>query len=122
MSVVLLISIVPFSYHGLLELWHGDKRQKTVATKEQPRREDLSIHKMEWQVDTEMFLDEYLHWEVGFASLPDSSDVSPSSPFREKGGRMHGLLRPSTWPPTSGPTGGHLCHPGSGALDQQGRN
>ena len=28
------------------------------------RSEDLSIHDMEWQMDIEMFLDEYLHWEV----------------------------------------------------------
>ena len=35
---------------------------------------------------------------------------------------MHGLLRPSTWPPTSGPAGRHLSSPGSGAPDQQGRN
>ena len=35
---------------------------------------------------------------------------------------MHDLPRPLTWPPTSGPAGGHLCHPGSGALNQQGRD
>ena len=37
------------------------KSQKTLATKEQVRREDLSICEMEWQMDIEMFLDEYLH-------------------------------------------------------------
>ena len=58
----------------------------------------------------------------GVASTPNSSgDVSPSNPFVEKGGGMHGLLRPLTWPPMSGPTGRCLHHPGSGALDQQGK-
>ena len=28
------------------------------------RREDLSIHEMEWQMDIEIFLDEYPCWEV----------------------------------------------------------
>ena len=55
----------------------------------------------------------------GFALPPNSSgDVPPSSPFREEGGRMHEPLRPPTWPPT----GGHLCCPGSGAPNQQGRD
>ena len=34
--------------------------------------EDLSIHEMEWQMDIEMFLDEYLHWEVGGFHHPQS--------------------------------------------------
>ena len=59
----------------------------------------------------------------GVASAPNSSgDVLPSSPFGEKGGRIHDLLRPPTWPPMFGPIGGHLCCPGSGALNHQGRN
>ena len=52
------------------------------------------------------FLDKYPHWEAGGCITPNSSgDVPPSSPFREKGGRMHDLPRPPTWPPMSGPTG-----------------
>ena len=60
-------------------------------------------------------------WVV--SSPPNSSgDVPPSSPLGEKGGGMHDPLGLLTWPPTSGPTGRYLCHPGSGALDQQGRD
>ena len=35
---------------------------------------------------------------------------------------MHDLLRPLTWPPTSGPAGRCPHCPGSRAPDQQGRN
>ena len=70
MLLILNISTVPFSYHGLLELSYGDKRQKTLAAKEQVRREGLSICKMEHQMDAEMFLDEYWHWEVGEFHYP----------------------------------------------------
>ena len=48
--------------------------------------------------------------------------LPPSSLFGEKGGRMHDLPRLPRWPPASGPIGGCLCHPGSGALNQQGRD
>ena len=48
----------------MLELWHGDKRQKTLAAKEQASREGLSIQEMEQHMDTEMFLDEYPCWEA----------------------------------------------------------
>ena len=60
----------------------------------------------------------------GGVAPPSNSpgDISPSSSFREKEGRMHDLLMPPTWPPMSGPAGGHLCCPGSGVPDQQGRN
>ena len=52
----------------------------------------------------------------GVTSPPNSSgDVPTSSPFREKGGRMHDPLRLLTWPPASGPTSRCLHHPGSGA-------
>ena len=74
-------------------------------------------------MDIEMFLDKYLHWEVGVASSPNSSgNVSPSGPFGEKGGGTHGLPRLLTQPPMPGPRGGHLCCPGSGAPDQWGKN
>ena len=74
-------------------------------------------------MDAEMFLDEYLHWEVGVASSSNSSgDVPPSSPFGEEGGGIHDLPRPLTLPLTSGPTGRCLHHLGSGAPNQQGRD
>ena len=51
-------------YHGLLELWHGDKRQKTLSAKEWVSREGLSILEMEQCMNSKMFLNEYPHWEV----------------------------------------------------------
>ena len=66
--MLLIISSVifccPFSYHGLLELWYGDKRKKTLTAKEWASREGLSIREMEQCMDTEMFLDKYPHWEA----------------------------------------------------------
>ena len=53
-----------YSYHGLLELWYGDKSDKTLATKEQVSRDGLSIREMEQCMDAEMFLEEYPHWEA----------------------------------------------------------
>ena len=34
-------------YHGLLELWYGDKQNKTPAAKEWVRRDGLSTRQME---------------------------------------------------------------------------
>ena len=54
-----------FSYHGLLELWYGDKQNKTLATKEWVSRDGFSIREMEQCMHAEMFLEEYPNWEVG---------------------------------------------------------
>ena len=49
----------------MLELWHGDKQNKTLAAKEWANAEGLSIREMEHHMDVNMFLDRYVRWEVG---------------------------------------------------------
>ena len=45
-------------------MWHyGDKRGKTLTTKEWANAEGLSIWEMECHMDVDMFLDEYPHWK-----------------------------------------------------------
>ena len=53
-----------FTYHSLLEWHYGDKRGKTLTSKEQANTEGLSIWEMENCVDIDMFLDEYPCWEA----------------------------------------------------------
>ena len=48
-----------------MELWHGDKQNKTLTTKEWVNAEGLSIREMECHMDVNMFLDGYARWEVG---------------------------------------------------------
>ena len=55
----------PFSYHRLLELWYGDKQNKSLTAKEWANAEGLSMRKMEHHMDIDMFLDRYVRWEVG---------------------------------------------------------
>ena len=69
MSIVsLLMSSINFcclfSYHSLLEWHYRDKRNKTLAAKEQGNAEGLSIWEVECCMDVDMFLDEYPHWDA----------------------------------------------------------
>ena len=74
-------------------------------------------------MDIEMFLDEYPCWEAGGLHHPlilQEMFLQVAHSGR-KGGGMHVPLRPFAQPPMSGPAGRHLCHPGGGAQDHQGR-
>ena len=53
-----------FSYHALLELQYKDKWHKSLAAKEQAKKEGLSIQEVEHHLDAELFLDEYPQWDV----------------------------------------------------------
>ena len=53
-----------FSYHTLLKLQYGDKRHKSLATKEWAKEGWLSIWEMECCLDAELFLNEYPRWDV----------------------------------------------------------
>ena len=53
-----------FSYYSLLEWHYGDKRSKTLTTKEWENVEGLSIHEMECCMDVNMILDEYTYWDA----------------------------------------------------------
>ena len=52
------------SYHVLLELQYQDKWHKSLAVKEQAKKEGLSICEVECHLDAELFLDEYPQWDV----------------------------------------------------------
>ena len=58
------VFIASVGYCGLLELWYGDKQNKTLTTKEKASRDGFSIREMEWHMDAEMLLDEYILQEM----------------------------------------------------------
>ena len=64
------IFVLLLHYCGLLELWYGDKWNKTLTAKEWGSRDGLSIKEMKQSMDAKMFLDEYPHWEARELQCP----------------------------------------------------
>ena len=54
-----------FSYPSLLELHYGGRLRKSKTIREQAREAGLSIREAEHRIDVELFLDEYIQWELG---------------------------------------------------------
>ena len=49
---------------------YGDKRNKSLAAKEQTNTEGLSVREVECHMDVEMFLEGQAGWEVDNLHLP----------------------------------------------------
>ena len=62
---MVLCSYCLFSYPSLLELQYGGRIKKSQTAKERDRETGLLVREAEWRIDAELFLDEYLRWELG---------------------------------------------------------
>ena len=77
MSIVSCLWIVSyfcclFSYHSLLELHYGGRMNKSHTAREQVIEVGLLIREAEQRLDNELFLNEYIRWELG---APHWSDI-----------------------------------------------
>ena len=88
-----------------MELWHGDKWNKTLAAKKRADVEGLSIREMEHHMDINMFLDRYVR-----SLHHPPRDVSTCCQAGAEGGRMNDPLGPLTQPSKFGPPGRCLHH------------
>ena len=58
----LFVSLLPCSYHRLMEAQYHSKREKFQMAKQRSAEELRPVHELEWAIDVELFLELQNNW------------------------------------------------------------